>query len=303
MVAARHGAVDVKGQRRHDGAQIGVSCNAFENEESDEKNTGGLAHYNIASMRALMLFTCAFAHSIDSPLNQSDPVLDANHRVGDSHATVVVAMNANSYKAIKVLDDILTDSTNLPRHAATVGVAKNKTRGPRIDGGFAAPNGIIRIGTVSIKKVLEIHHDAPPRRHQVRDGIGNHLQIFLQLRFENLRHLPTVRLGDNAHGRGLRVQQGPDLRIVADVDLFAPRAAKGHQLGLLRPRQFHFGARKELGVFGIGTGPTRFNVIHVKGRESATNLELVVGRSRDGLSLCAVCDEEEEDGCKKHDTR
>jgi hypothetical protein len=78
------------------------------------------------------------------------------------------------------------------------------------------------------------------------------------------------------------------LGIFVGADSFTSGGAKGDEFVAFRVRQVGLGAGKECGVFGIAAGPTGFDKVYPKGYQSTCNLQLVVDRSRNGFTLCAV---------------
>src|SRR6185369_6647366 len=83
-----------------------------------------------------------------------------------------------------------------------------------------------------------------------------------------------------------RLYQRAHVAILFHRILGEARGTEGRQLGMLQA-QFR-GAREELLVFGVGSGPPAFNVVDAKLIQLLRNDELVIHGERDGLALRSI---------------
>mmetsp|Transcript_48076 Transcript_48076/g.102267 ORF Transcript_48076/g.102267 Transcript_48076/m.102267 type:complete len:411 (-) Transcript_48076:397-1629(-) len=258
VVFAGHSfAVAVQGEGRNDGAEVGIPS--------------------------------SFADAVDCALDETHARLDGSEAVGHGKSAIIVAMNAKG-GGFEVRERFLSDLFNLPGHGAAISVAHDKHLRPSLHRRLTALHRVPRIELVPVEEVLQIHHDRPPLPLQILHRILDHLQILLGVRAEYVRDLPEVRLGHDAHARGVALHQLGDLGIVGGPHALASGAPERHQLGAGDGVQFGPGAGKELLVLGIGAGPPGLYIIHVKLGEPSGDLELVVARDRDGFHLSTVAE-------------
>mmetsp|Transcript_24078 Transcript_24078/g.36583 ORF Transcript_24078/g.36583 Transcript_24078/m.36583 type:complete len:219 (-) Transcript_24078:495-1151(-) len=204
-------------------------------------------------------------------------------------------MNANRTERSKVLYHMLRRRLDLPRHAPPVRIAHDQTTRTGIRRGFATFQSVLRIGRVSVKEMFQIDQDRLAQTYQIRHGISNHFQILFRRRTQDLRHLPRMCLGDHTNRRHVGIDQGLNLRIVLDGNVFTSRRTKRDEFG--RDGVVEFGLRpsKEFGIFRIGSRPTGFDVVHVKGAQAFGDLQFVFARGADGFTLGAVAEGRVED--------
>mmetsp|Transcript_7382 Transcript_7382/g.17571 ORF Transcript_7382/g.17571 Transcript_7382/m.17571 type:complete len:236 (+) Transcript_7382:813-1520(+) len=196
VVQAGHLATNMQSKRGYDGAKIGVAR--------------------------------PFPDAIDGALNETSPGPGGRYGIGHRHSTIVVRVHANRNVG-KLLNDDASHLLDLPGHASSVGITKYQTLGPRRRGSLATLQGIRGVVLVPIIKVLEIDKGPDSQRGEVRDGVGDHVQILLRSCPNDVGDLPQMTLGHDAHGRGSAIHQSLNLRVVLGLDALPPSGPKGHQ--------------------------------------------------------------------------
>ena len=103
---------------------------------------------------------------------------------------------------------------------------------------------------------------------------------------ERAVHVEIPGLSEDGDRRGFRREQRGTFAILLDRILGKSRGAERRQLGVFQLQAL--GAREELLVFRIRTGPAAFDIIDAELVEFLRNQEFVLNRKGDGLALRAV---------------
>mmetsp|Transcript_30914 Transcript_30914/g.64258 ORF Transcript_30914/g.64258 Transcript_30914/m.64258 type:complete len:238 (-) Transcript_30914:334-1047(-) len=199
MFIAIHFGVNVKSQRWHDGTQIGIS-------------------------RPL-------SNPVDGSLNQADTRLGSRQTIRHSQSAIIMSMHTQGHFATKLLHGTAGNLFHLPGHTPSIRIAHDQHLRPGIHRRPTTIQGIPRIELMPIEEMLQIHHDLPPQRRQIRNRIPNHLQILLGIRANDVGDLPQMRLGHDAHRRGLALDQFCDLGVVVGFGVLSSGGSEGDQFG------------------------------------------------------------------------
>ncbi len=96
-----------------------------------------------------------------------------------------------------------------------------------------------------------------------------------------------VCLGHQGDNGGTRVEQGPDLRVIGGHGARTPGRTKSSQRGSAQ-RKLPLRTGEELGVLGVGPGPTAFDVADPELIQERRNGQLVCDRKVQTLLLRTV---------------
>ena len=258
------------------------------------------------------IFSCRFGMTVDrlvlpvrSPRPLSVPCtcpssgLDRSDRVGDRTPGVVVAVDADDRIVADVRLHVGDDLSDLVRQRAAVRVAQDEVRRAVDDGRLDRPQRELGVLAIAIEEVLEVDQHLPARTVQEGDRIGDHRRPLVECGLERFDDLVLRALRHDADGRGVRLDQIAQRRIVVAL---AARAARRAECDERRRRQIEFVASpsEELDVLRVRPGPAAFDEVHAEQVELVGDTELVVDRRRDALDLEAVAECGVEDFDESH---
>ena len=150
---------------------------------------------------------------------------------------------------------------NFVGQRAAVGVAQHQMGRTIHHCCFEHTQGELFVVLEAIKEVLEVNHHHAAVAIEKFHRVGHHCHAFNERGLQGRFDVVIPALGHNAHRLGFGVDQVTQRGIVVNLAGWATRAAKSHQhrRGQL---QFSLGAGKKLFVFGVGTRPAAFDVMH-----------------------------------------
>ena len=123
-------------------------------------------------------------------------------------------------------------------------------------------------------------------RPQIRDRVGDQLDVLLERDAEVACHRQVPRAADDRHDRRLGFEEHAQVAVGAAGDTRAARRAKGGDARASETERAH--RREECRVARIRARPAALDVVHTEGRETLRDPELVLERERDVLALAAV---------------
>ena len=179
-----------------------------------------------------------------------------------------------------------TSTSGRGQHAA-VGVAEHDHLGAGRSGHAHHLERVLGRRLVAVEEVLGVEEDATALADEMGDGVADHRQVLGTGRLQRALDVPQIALGDEAHHRRLGLPQRRDLRIVSGDRVRPPGRAEGGQ-GRRPQGELGLGAREELGVLGIGPGPSAFDEADAEVVEVTRDRQLVDDGERQPLLLRAV---------------
>ncbi len=229
----------------------------------------------------------ALAQPVERALHVARAGLDGGHRVGDRAARVVVAVDPDHRVVTDVGLDVGDDPMDFARQGSTVGVAEHEVARAVDDRGLDRSQGELGVGLVAVEEVLQVDEHHAALAGEELDRVGDHRGAFVEGGLQRLDHLILGTLRDDAHRRGVRLDQIAQRGVVVDLATGASGRAERHQ----RRRgefQLVLGAGEELDVLRVGAGPAALDELHPEQVELFRDAELVVDGRRDALDLQAV---------------
>ncbi len=169
------------------------------------------------------------------------------------------------------------------RQRAAVGVAQHDPPRPRLMSRARTVQGIVRIGLVSVEKMLAVDHRLAARLDRGLHACLDALEIFLERAAERDMDMIVPGLGDEHDGVGVRGEQACD----AGVVLGRSAGAFGHTEGR-KARPHRRLALEEFRVDRIGAGIAPFDIVDPQTIEQGCDLALVLERKVDACRLRAV---------------
>mmetsp|Transcript_23253 Transcript_23253/g.49096 ORF Transcript_23253/g.49096 Transcript_23253/m.49096 type:complete len:362 (+) Transcript_23253:303-1388(+) len=207
----------------------------------------------------------AFADAVDGSLDETDAGLDGSEGIGHGESAVVMAVDAKG-GGWEVGERCFCDLFDFPWHDPPIGITHDQNLRPPLHSRLTTLQRIPLIKFIPIEEMFQIDHNLPSPLDQIPHAIPYHLQVLLRIGPQNVGHLPQMRLGHDAHGGRTALDQHSNLRIVLGVDVLATRAAERYQLAPRHLVQFQLRPSKKFFVLGIGSRPSRLDVIDVEFR-------------------------------------
>ncbi len=155
--------------------------------------------------------------------------LHRGHRIGHRDIAIVVGVDAD--RAIEPLADFRHHFHDPVREVAAVGVAQAEHIGPPLFRGFERAQRELGIGVIAVEEVLGVVHHFAAVVLQMLYGFPDQLQILFFVDAERPMDVQIPALAENGHGRGLRIQQRPHVRILFHRVLGEARGAERRQPG------------------------------------------------------------------------
>src|SRR5699024_1426578 len=110
------------------------------------------------------------------------------------------------------------DLGDVMREHAAVGVAQDGDLCSGRQGGGDHRRGVLRVVPEAVEEVLGVDEDLAAEFDQVRDGLTHHCQVLLAGGAQGGGDMAQIGLRDQGDGRGSRLDQRRDLRVVGDRD-------------------------------------------------------------------------------------
>ena len=236
----------------------------------------------------------ALAQAVQGALHVAGAGQHGGHRVGDGAAGVVVAVDADGGVVAHHPLHVGHDLGHLVRQRAAIGVAEHQVARSVHDGGLDGSQRELGVVLVPVEEVLEVDEHSATVAVQELHRVGDHRRTLVERGLQCLEHVIVPALGDDAHGRGLCIEQVAQRGVVVDLAARPARAAEGDHR---RRGEVQFGERalEELDVLGVGTRPPTLDEVHAEVVELLGDAQLVVDRGRHALHLEAVAQRGVED--------
>ena len=186
------------------------------------------------------------------------------------------------------------DVGDLVRQRASVGVAQHDVAGALDDRRLEGAQGELRVGLVAVEEVLHVDEHQAALAAQELDGIGDHRLALVERGLQRLGHVVLGALGDDAHGRCLRLDEVAQSGVVVDLAARPAGRAEGDERAR-RQVELDRGTGEELDVLRVGARPAALDVVHAERVELLGDAQLVLDRGRDALDLQAVAEGRVED--------
>jgi hypothetical protein len=149
------------------------------------------------------------------------------------------------------------------------------------------PQRELGVVLVAVEEVLHVHHHLAARAVEEGDGVGDHRLALFERGLQRLEDVVVPALRDDAHGRGVGVEQVAQGGVVVDLALRPAGAAEGHHRGG-GEAQLGVGAGEELDVLRVGARPPTLDEVHAEVVELLGDAQFVVDGGRHTLHLEAV---------------
>ena len=234
----------------------------------------------------------ALAVAIDRPLHLHRAGTHRGKRIGHAHAAVIVRVDAHGLTEFG--DDLARHPFDKIRQVSAIRFAKHDQVRTGIARRFHRAQRVVRIFLVAVEKMFGVVEHLAPVLFQMRHGVRDHREIFLERDVENLGHMQRPRLADDGHGGRLRIEEHLHLRVVLHAHLAAPGHAKGGDLRVL-PSAFRR-LLKERRVLRVRARPATLDVMHSKRVELFRHANLIHDRERNPGPLRAVAESGVVDG-------
>ncbi len=177
---------------------------------------------------------------------------------------------------------------HLPRQGPTVGVAQDQSLGPTPGRRFQRGEGVSRVRAPAVEEVLGVVDDAPLANAKPAQALLDEPQVLVEAGAEHLLHVEDPGLAHHRAHRGAGLHQRAQVGVVGRIASHPAGGAEGGD-GRVLPVELP-GARKELGVLGVGAGPTAFDEGHPQRVEPPRDAQLVGAGEGDALALRAVAE-------------
>ena len=181
------------------------------------------------------------------------------------------------------LHHLADDRLDLVRQRAAIGVAQHDPARAFLVSRLGAGQRVRRIGLVAVEEMLAVEQHLPALRLGRAHAVADRGDVFLFRRLQRDAHMIVPRLGDEADGVGLRLEQRGQPRIVRGRAARPPRHAEGGE----GRAELALG-REQLGVGRIGAGIAALDIVDAELVEHARDGELVGEREVDAVGLRAV---------------
>ena len=226
----------------------------------------------------------AFAVAVEAALYVRGTLFHGSQGIGYRDIGIVVDMDAED--AFEGGANVGNDLGEELGESAAVGVAETEDIGTSVFGGGERLHGVLTVVNVAIEKVLGVVYDFFAVLLEVGHRLRDQQEIFFEADAERAVHVHVPRFSEDGHDRGTGFDQLTDIAIFMDR-IF--RETRGPESGELCVFQFEATRpREEFLVFGIGTGPSAFNVVNTELIEFLRNKDFVLNGERDGFALRAV---------------
>ena len=173
------------------------------------------------------------------------------------------------------------------RQRATIRVAQHEAGAALLRGRLEHPQRELWVALVPVEEVLGVVEDAESVPGEELDRVGDHGDALVQRGPQGLGDVVVPRLADDAHGRGVGLDQLLQREVFVDLALHAARRPERHHR---RGLEIELGLRplEELVVLRVGTGIATLDVVHAEVVELLGDAQLVVDGERQALELAAV---------------
>jgi hypothetical protein len=142
------------------------------------------------------------------------------------------------------------------------------------------------VGAVAVEEVLGVVDDLLAAPLQPGHAVSDHGQVLRRRRLQHVPHVQRPRLPEQRDHRGLRGDEGEQVRVVFGANTRLARGAEGHELRLAQGERAR--AAEELGVLGVGARPAALDVVDAEAVEQGGDLELVLDGEAQALALGPV---------------
>ena len=131
-------------------------------------------------------------------------------------------------------------------------------------------------------------HDlaAPPL--EIAHRVGDHVQVFVEGRAEDVFDVKVGGLAEDGDSGGLSVDEQLNLGVCLDRGVGAAGGAKGGHPGMLEGNVPY--PVEIVHVLGVRAGPAALDVVDAKFIEALRNLQFVFDGQGDAFVLCAVAE-------------
>jgi hypothetical protein len=222
------------------------------------------------------------ANAVERTLDLARTGAHRRQRIRHRLLGVVVGMDADAI-AGDHLHHLADDRLDLVRQRAAVGVAQDDPAGALVIGRFGAGERILGIGLVTVEEVLAIEQDLAALGLGGAHAVADRRKVLLQRRLERDTHVIVPRLGDEADGVGLGVEQR------AEAGIVRRRAAGATRHPERRERRVElamFGEQLRVGRIGARIAP--LDIVHAEIVQQRDDDDLVVQSEVDAIRLRAV---------------
>jgi hypothetical protein len=229
----------------------------------------------------------ALAVAVDRALHVGGASPHGGQRVGSGAAAVVVGVDADPRPhRPEVIAGGPHRGVDLPWQRAAGGVAQDDGLGAGARRGGEGRQRVGGVGGEAGGEVLGVVDDPAAGGAQERDGVGDHLQVVVGRRAEDLDRLEPRRLTEDGADRCRRVDQRHQAGVVGARPIDPAGGAERAQRGPAQRLAAQPG--EQLGVLGVRAGPPGLDERHAERVERAGDAQLVGDRVRDAGALAAV---------------
>ena len=211
--------------------------------------------------------------------------LDRRDRVGHGAAGVVLAMDADANTG--ALADIGHRRVNAARQHAAVRVAENSHTRPCLECRNEQPNSVVGIVLVSVEEMLHVDEYPPALADNEPNGVAHHGDVLVQGGLERLEDVADIGLRHERDHRRMRVQEGPNLQVILDVDARLSSGAEGYELRV-HERELRLRPLEELRVLRHRARPATLDEPDSIPIEKPRHGQFVVHREGNALPLGAI---------------
>ena len=141
----------------------------------------------------------ALAVAVDRPLHLARAGGDGRERVRDRQLAVVVDVDADRGQV--PLDDVGDDRGDLVRLRAAVRVAEDDPVRARTGRRLEHRERVAAVRARAVEEVLGVDDDLAPVRLQQRDRVGDHREVLVERRVQDVGDVEVPRLGDDRDRR------------------------------------------------------------------------------------------------------
>ena len=231
--------------------------------------------------------TGALAVAVDAALDVGGAGPDGGDGVGHGAAGVVVEMDADL--ALEIGDDAGHDPLDVVGHGPAVGVAQDEGLDAGLLGRPEDPEAELGVVPVAVEEVFGVEEHSESVLAEEGHRLRGHGDGFVQRGAQGLGDVHLRRLGHDADGFGVGLDQVAQNLVVFGTDAGPPGRAEGHQGGGGQA-ELGRGPGEELLVLGIGPRPAALDEGHAQMVELLGHPELVVHRERQTLLLGSVAE-------------
>ena len=206
----------------------------------------------------------ALAIAVDRRLDVADAGLDRGDRVGDRELGVVVGVDAPGQRrdrAVAALDGrprLADDLDELSCQGAAIRVAQDERAGAARHRRAKRRERVLAIGSVAVEEVLRVVHELAALVDDQADALGDHVEILLRARAQDLDHVQQPALAEDRHDRRLGPDQLTQVRVGLGLVRAMARRAEGGELR--RPPRGLPGEPEELDILRVRPRPATLHV-------------------------------------------